>query len=368
MVGLSVQAVLKRIGQANVPSRADIETVLRLTDEADVQVLLDIADGIRRQSFGDGVLLRGIIEFSNYCRNTCVYCGLHRANTQLGRYRLSDRDILAAAEEIYTAGIKTIVLQSGEEERLDPRWLKGIIEQIKSRFDVAVTLSVGEHPKEAYAMWRQAGADRYLIKIETTDPKLYESLHPGMSFENRLRCLEDLKALGYQTGTGNLVGLPGQTVETLARDIEFFAKGNFDMLSVSPFIPHDQTPLAGAPVGDLMMTLKTIALARIVGAEAHMPASTAIGSLNGRDERPLALKAGANVIMPNFTPKRFKSLYEIYPGKAGRDTLPGQSMIVVENMVTALGRFIDLSRGDSLKARRSVVLAGAQVTGDSAKY
>lgn len=367
MSGSSIQAVLERIRQAKVPSRCDVESVLGVTDEGDVRRLFETADDVRRQGVGNGVLLRGIIEFSNYCRGTCLYCGLNGANVQLGRYRLSDAEILAAAEEIHAAGIKTIVLQSGEEADLDPRWLKGIIDRIKSRFDVAITLSVGEHPREAYAMWRRAGADRYLIKIETSDPELYASLHPGMSFENRLRCLEDLEALGYQTGTGNLIGLPGQTVQTIAGDIEFFARGHFDMLSVSPFIPHDQTPLAEAPTGDLMMTLKTIALTRIVGKNTHLPASTAIGSLGGRDERPRALAAGANVVMPNFTPKRFKSLYDIYPGKARSDTLPEQRVMLVEKMVTALGRFVDLSRGDSLKARRSAVLAGTQVIEDSAK-
>lgn len=359
------QTVLERIRRAEVPSRGDIETALRFKDERDMDLLLNLADSVRREHLGDGVLLRGIVEFSSHCRNTCLYCGLNRTNAKLRRYRMSDREVLAAAEEICDAGIKTIVLQSGEEENLDAGWLRQIIEDIKSRFDVAVTLSLGERPRDEYAMWRQAGADRYLLKIETSDSKLYGKLHPGMHFENRIRCLKDLVTLGYQTGSGNLVGLPGQTVRTLADDVLFFAKGRFDMISVSPFIPHGQTPLAGASPGDLTMTLKMIALARIVSRNAHMPASTAIGSLNGRDERPRALAAGANVVMPNFTPARFKSLYEIYPGKAGGDTLPGQNVMLVRQMVATLGRFVDLSRGDSLKARRSVALAGAEVIGDS---
>jgi biotin synthase len=186
--------------------------------------------------------------------------------------------------------------------------------------------------------------------METTNRRLYRALHPGMSFDNRRRCLQDLAELGYQVGSGNLVGLPGQTVEILAGDVVFFKQGDFDMISVGPLIPHPQTNLADAPTGDLKMTLKVMALARIVSRNAHIPANTAIGSLHGRDERPKALAAGANVIMPNFTPKPVKSLYDIYPGKLGRDLSARQSVASVERMVAAAGRWIDRSRGDSLKA------------------
>ena len=358
MVSSSLQPILELIRRADVPSRVDIEAVLCVDDDGDIRFLLDFADRIRREVFGDGVLLRGIIEFSNHCRNTCLYCGLNRANLSLHRYRLTGREILAAAEEICAAGVKTIVLQSGEEDDLDARWFAQVIQEVKSRFDVAITLSLGERPEAEYALWRQAGADRYLLKIETSNPELYEDLHPGMCFGNRIRCLKDLARLGYQTGSGDLVGLPGQTVETLAGDIQFLVEGDFDMISVSPFIPHAQTPLADVPAGDLTMTLKMIALARIVSPNAHMPASTAIGSLNGRDERPQALAAGTNVIMPNFTPERFKRLYEIYPGKVGHDMGSKQCVMFAEKMIAASGRLVDFSRGDSLKAGRSVALAG----------
>jgi len=354
------QALLEKVFAAAMPQRRDVEAILRFEDDRHVAQLLDFADRVRRQYVGDGVLLRGIIEFSNICRNTCAYCGLHRGNKQLRRYRLSDSEILAAAERIGEAGIKTVVLQSGEEDDLDADWLKQIIETIKVRFGAAVTLSVGERSRDEYALWKQAGADRYLLKIETNDRPLYQRLHPGMSFENRTRCLQDLAELGYQTGSGDLVGLPGQSIECLAEDILFFKTGNFDMLSVSPFIPHAQTPLAEAPTGDLQMTLKMIALARIVSRDAHIPASTAIGSLHGCDERPKALAAGANVVMPNFTPQRFKSLYEIYPDKAGCDASPRENVLAVQRMVTMMGRHVDLARGDSLKPRFSVAPAGVR--------
>jgi len=343
------QAILERLVAAEIPERQDIEAMLRLDDPGRTRALLECADRVRHRFVGDGVLLRGIIEFSSFCRNACAYCGLSRTNTALARYRLTDEEILAAAENIWQAGIKTIVLQSGEEDNLDADWLKQIIAEIKARFDVAITLSVGERCRREYALWKQAGADRYLLKMETLDAALYQDLHPGMSFANRMRCLRDLAELGYQTGTGNLVGLKGQTVESLAEDILFFRKGDFDMLSVSPFIPHAQTPLAAEPVGDLALTLKVTALTRIVSRNAHIPATTAIGSLAGRDERPQALQAGANVLMPNFTPAPYRRQYEIYPDKRCVSENAGACPTCMAGMVAGLGRWIDYGRGDSLK-------------------
>lgn len=349
MARSGIETVLERIGSAPTPDRADLIRILRIADPVEMASLTGFADAVRRRSVGDGVLLRGIIEFSNVCRNTCQYCGLNRRNTRLARYRLTRDQILEAVRNICEAGIKTIVLQSGEEDNLDAVWLREVIAAIRSSLDAAITLCVGERSRQEYQMWKEAGADRYLLKIETSDPALYGALHPGMSFENRIRCLEDLAALGYQVGSGNLVGLKGQTVESLAGDLEFFKRGGFDMISVSPFIPHSQTPLAGEPAGDLETTVKVIALTRILCPTAHIPASTAIGSLHGRDERPRALAAGANVIMPNFTPGDVRRLYDIYPGKAGCDLTPQRSVAAVEKMVTAMGRRVDYARGDALR-------------------
>ncbi len=349
-----MQVVLERIYAAEMPEPADIEEVLLATDPDEIGLLFAFADRVRREYVGDGVLLRGIIEFSNVCRNACMYCGLNRGNDRLQRYRLSREQILAAAGDIRQTGIKTVVLQSGEEDNLDSGWLCRVIEEIKSRFDMAVTLSVGERRRQEYNEWKQAGADRYLLKIETSDPSLYRELHPGMSFENRIKCLQDLAGLGYQTGSGNLVGLKGQNLRSLADDVRFFKQGNFDMISVSPFIPHPHTPLADEPAGDLTMTLKMTALARIVSRNAHIPATTAIGSLNGRDERPKALAVGANVLMPNFTPAPYRRYYEIYPNKRCVSEEVGACAGCMEQLVAATGRQVDYGRGDSLK--RSVKL------------
>ena len=344
-----IQTILERIRAAEVPDRTDIEAILRITEPTELDLLLDLADAVRREFVGDGVLLRGIIEFSNVCRNICAYCGLNRHNTGLRRYRLTRDEILAAVANIGAAGIKTVVLQSGEEDHLDADWLSEVIAGIRSSLDIAVTLCVGERSRAEYQAWRQAGADRYLLKIETSDALLYRDLHPGMSFENRIRCLRDLGELGYQVGSGNLVGLKGQTLASLAGDIQFFARGDFDMVSVSPFLPHPNTPLAQEPAGDLTMTLKMIALTRIVTRSAHLPASTAIGSLNGRDERPRALAAGANVLMPNFTPAPYRRYYEIYPNKRCVSEEAGICSGCLERMTAAVGRWVDYSRGDSLK-------------------
>jgi biotin synthase len=344
-----MQTVLERIYAAEMPEQADIEAVLRMADPDALGLLFDFADGVRRQFVGDGVLLRGIVEFSNVCRNMCEYCGLNRGNRRLQQYRLTREEILAAAENVRAAGIKTVVLQSGEEDNLDADWLREIVTLIKSSLDVAVTLCVVVRSREEYQAWRKAGADRYLLKIETSDPGLYGQLHPGMSFENRRRCLQDLVELGYQTGSGNLVGLRGQTLGHLAGDVRFFKQGNFDMISVSPFIPHPQTPLAAEPAGDLLLTLKMTALARIVSRSAHIPATTAIGSLHGRDERPKALAAGANVLMPNFTPAPYRRHYEVYPNKRCVNEDAGICPACMERMAAGIGRWVDYSRGDSLK-------------------
>ncbi|MBN1360873.1 MAG: [FeFe] hydrogenase H-cluster radical SAM maturase HydE [Sedimentisphaerales bacterium] len=352
MAQTPIRTPLERICKAETPARADVEDVLRREDERDCAELFAFADQVRRQYMGDGILLRGIVEFSNHCRNTCLYCGLHRNNHKLERYHLTAGQVLDSVSLIASQNIKTVVLQSGEDDDLDAGWLADLIAEVKSRHDLAVTLSVGEWPTEVYRMWRQAGADRYLLKIETSDPGLYAAHHPGMSFENRLRCLDDLEALGYQVGSGCLVGLRGQTAASLAGDIEFLAKRDFDMIGIGTFIPHPMTELGAQAVGNVRMTLKVLALTRIVTRDSHLPATTALGSIGPGDGRIPALQVGANVLMPSFTPLPYRRLYDIYPGKRCVTESPGSCAGCLESMVTGIGRFLDYSRGDSLKGRR----------------
>ena len=352
MPGPSLHNRLTRIYDAEMPARADIEAVLRIDDTEKVRELFDFADRVRAEWVGDGILLRGIVEFSNHCRNRCLYCGLHRNNRKLERYRLTAEQVFESVSLLASQNIKTVVLQAGEDDDLDIGWFAEVIAEIKSRYDLAVTLSVGEWPTEAYRLWRQAGADRYLLKIETSDPELYARHHPGMSFENRQRCLDDLKTLGYQVGSGCLVGLKGQTVASLAEDIRFFRKRDFDMIGIGTFIPHPKTELREQAIGNVSLTLKVLAPTRIVTKNAHLPATTALGSIGSGDGRIPALQAGANVLMPSFTPVPYRRLYEIYPGKRCVSEPPGFCRGCLESMAVAIGRSLDDSRGDSLKAAR----------------
>jgi biotin synthase len=343
-----VRSLLRDVAAGTLPDAESLERLLAL-EAGEAAELFRLADGVRRDHMGDGILLRGIVEFSNFCRNRCRYCGLNVQNGKLPRYRMTQDEILRGAAQIAAAGVATVVLQSGEEDGLDPEWLAGIIRQIKTRCGLVVTLSVGERAREEYRLWRAAGADRYLLKIETTDRALYASLHPGMNLDNRLRCLADLRALGYQVGSGIIVGLPGQTLASIAADIQFFREHDFDMIGIGPFIPHAATPLSGATAGNAQLTLTTVALTRIVTRNAHLPATTALGSLGKSDLRLEALKAGANVLMPNFTPQPYRKLYEIYPGKRCVSEPVGACAFCMEAMAASIGRTIDRSRGDSLK-------------------
>ncbi len=344
-----LQSVLDKVFAADMPDRDDIEYLLALHDPEDLQGLFDCADEVRAEYCGDGILMRALVEFSNHCRNACLYCGLNRQNAHLERYRLTAEQIMDAVSCIAENGIRTVVLQSGEDEMLDVSWMCEIIRRIKSSFDVAITLSLGERTTDEYRAWKDAGADRYLLKIETTDRTLYRSLHPGMSFENRLSCLGALKTLGYQVGCGNLVGLRRQTLRSLAQDILFFKKHDFDMIGVGLFIPHEATPLWNDPPGDLNLTLKVLAVTRIVTKNAHLPATTAVGSVGEYDARITALQAGANVIMPNFTPQPYKKLYEIYPGKRCIEEAASKCVGCIGAALKGINRSISDSRGDSLK-------------------
>ena len=347
----NLQSVLDRVCDGRIPTRSDVEFLLAQGDRDSTRRIMHAADEIRSRYVGDGIVLRGIVEFSNDCQNTCAYCGLNIFNSTLARYRMTKEQILESVHKIAEAGIQTVVLQSGEDHELDPLWLAQVIEEIKGAFDMAVTLSVGEWDTKEYRLLRQAGADRYLLKIETTNPGLYHRWHPGMSFENRLSCLSSLKSLGFQTGSGSIVGLKNQTCADLAQDILYFKKEDFDMLGIGPFIPHPHTPLADEPPGDLELSLRMLSLTRILTKETHLPATHAIGVAGNSAAVRSALAAGANVVMLNFTPPRLNTLYEIYPGRERSARSPHQIVRDLENIADRCGRYISLSRGDSLKNR-----------------
>ena len=314
-----------------------------LSDDSKNDWLFNEADRIRRENVGNEIHLRALIEFSNICKRQCLYCGLRSPNKEIERYRLSKEEILVSAKKAVELGYRTIVLQSGEDDNYYSDKICDIIRSIKE-FDVAVTLSIGEKTFDEYKAYREAGADRYLIRIETTDKKLYEKMHPNASFENRIRCLEDLKTLNYEVGTGCLVGLPNQTIESLADDILFFKEIDADMIGIGPFIPHAQTPLKDEKQGDLWLALKVMALTRINLPTINIPATTAMETLFP-DGRIIALLSGANVVMPNVSAIDCRKKYEIYPNKAGINDNELEVRKLLEEKFAKIGRTISKEKG-----------------------
>ncbi|HHY46436.1 MAG TPA: [FeFe] hydrogenase H-cluster radical SAM maturase HydE [Firmicutes bacterium] len=336
------------------PGEIDRETILSLM-EGSVNIvardaLFQAADELRHRYMGDEVHLRGIIEFSNNCVRNCHYCGLRAANTGLPRYRMSSDEIVATAERAARLGFGTVVLQSGEDPVWDAPALAEVVHKIKRRTGLAITLSVGDRSREDYALWREAGADRYLLKHETADPELFRRLRPGTTLAGRLTALRHLRELGYQVGSGNIVGLPGQTLSSLADDVALLQELDVEMAGIGPFIPHPQTPLAAASPGAVDLTLRVLAVTRLAVPWAHLPATTALGTIDP-EGRQKALRCGANVVMPNVGPTEYRPLYQIYPGKICLSEMAEKCLSCLGRMVQTLGRTIGQGPGDSPKPR-----------------
>lgn len=322
-------------------NKSELVEILR-NDEYNNE-LFEAADRVRKQYVGDEVHLRGLIEFSNICSRNCLYCGLRAENKNVKRYRLKVEEIIDFAQKAKSYGYKTVVLQSGEDPYYSVEIMKQIITEIK-KIDMAVTISVGEKTYEEYKAYKESGADRYLIRIETTDKKLYEDMDPGMSHENRKRCLQDLKRLGFEVGSGCLVGLPGQTIESLADDILFFKEIGADMIGIGPFIPNDDTPLKDENGGDFYLSLKVMALTRLLLPDINIPATTAMETLNKKG-RIIALQSGANVVMPNVTEGEYRKLYALYPGKICVGDTPSHCRSCITGKITSIGRTVSTSYG-----------------------
>ena len=322
-------------------SRNDIIEILK--DDSNNDWLFSLADKTREEYVGDEVHLRGLIEFSNICKRLCKYCGLRCEDKFIDRYRISKENIISYAEHAVNMGYKTIVLQSGEDEYYNTDLMCEIIEGIK-KLGVALTLSIGEKTYEEYKAFKEAGADRYLIRIETTDKTLYNQMHPNMDFDNRVRCLENLGRLGYEVGTGCLVGLPNQTIESLADDILFFKEINADMVGIGPFIPHPHTPLKDSATGSFTLALKVMALTRILLKDINIPATTAMETLNPNG-RIIALQSGANVVMPNVTTTEYRAKYEIYPNKICINENPDKCKGCISAKIQSIGRIVSTSFG-----------------------
>ena len=311
-----------------------------------------LADRIRHEFVGDGIHLRAIIEFSNFCSNDCQYCGLRRSNKGLGRLRMPGGDIVALCLRAAGLGFRTVVLQSGDDHFYDREQIVEIVRKVRTETGLAITLAIGERSEEDYRAFFTAGADRYLLKHETSDRELYERLDPGLSYDRRIACLRSLKKIGYQTGSGIMVGLPGQTLESIADDILLFRELDIDMIGCGPFIPHPKTPLARFGAGSAELTYRVVALARIVTRDTHIPATTALTTLRGNRARESALCRGANVVMPNITPQPYRRGYNIYPSKGRTEAFVPALLERLQKTALKLGRFIAADPGHRVKERR----------------
>lgn len=305
------------------------------------------AFALRKQVYGTDVYIRGLIEIGNICRNDCYYCGIRRSNTACDRYRLTEAQILDCAREGYALGFRTFVMQGGEDGAFGVDPICRTIRRIKRKFpDCAVTLSLGEFPREAYEAMFSAGADRYLLRHETADRTHYEKLHPAeMSFENRMRCLHDLKEIGFQTGCGFMVGSPFQTPETLAEDLKFIETFRPAMCGIGPFIPQKDTPFGDRPAGTAEQTVYLLSLLRLMQPKLLLPATTALGTILP-DGRERGLAAGANVVMPNLSPLSVRKKYALYDGKLCTGEEAAQCIGCLSRRVQSVGANIVIDRGD----------------------
>ncbi|WP_294614088.1 [FeFe] hydrogenase H-cluster radical SAM maturase HydE [uncultured Bacteroides sp.] len=321
---------------------------LLLCRDADVLIYLqEQAREVTLGQFGNRVFIRGLIEISNHCRNNCYYCGIRKGNQNVARYELTQEDILDCCREGYTLGFRTFVLQGGEAPAVKDDWMVETISSIRQEFpDCAITLSLGEKSREAYERFFRAGANRYLLRHETHNEEHYRHLHPsGMSIKQRLQCLTWLKEIGYQTGTGIMVGSPGQSIDHLVEDILFIEQFHPEMIGIGPFIPHHDTPFATAPPGSMEMTLKLLSIFRLMHPGVLLPSTTALATLSP-DGRERGILAGANVVMPNLSPRNQREKYTLYDNKASLGAEAAEGLQQLEEKLAAIGYRISKERGD----------------------
>ena len=329
------EIITKLVQQKNL---TDSELIALLSTDVYDNLLHTAADKVRRQIYGDEVYIRGLIEFTNYCKNNCYYCGIRCGNSVIERYRLSKQEILECCKEGYALGFRTFVLQGGEDPFYTDNMICDIVHEIRTTYpDCAITLSFGEKSKESYLSYFQSGANRYLLRHETANNNHYQKLHPNsMSLENRKQCLFNLKEIGYQVGSGFMVGSPFQTLENIVKDLRFLQDLQPDMIGIGPYLAHEQTPFAEYENGSMLLTLRLISILRLLFPHALIPATTALGTID-QNGRELGLKAGANVVMPNLSPVKFRKLYELYNHKICTGEEAAQCRGCLERRVKSAG-------------------------------
>jgi biotin synthase len=306
--------ILKKIENGDDLEKGEIAYLLKTDSPKEIEVIFATADRIRKEMVGDVVEIRGAIEFSNYCCKSCSYCGINATNSSAARYRMSEEEILRVVHSLHEEGIKTVILQSGEDSLWPTERIVRLIRVIKERTGMRITLSVGEKTKAEYEELKANGADNFLLKIETTNKKIFEEVHPDDDYDRRIQCSKWLKELGYINGSGNIIGLPGQKPEDIANDIMFFKEMGINMIGIGPFIPARGTPLEHLPHGNIELTVRTVAVTRIVCKKVYIPSTTALASLD-KDAQVWALNAGANTIMLISTPEIYRGSYRIYDNK-----------------------------------------------------
>ena len=338
---------IRRLEQdRDLPDRDLLDLIVMQDAEAEA-LLAQRAAAVRQQVYGRDVFIRGLIEFTNYCRNDCFYCGIRRSNACAQRYRLTREEILACCRTGYGLGFRTFVLQGGEDPFFTTERLAELVRAIKRAYpDCAVTLSVGEKDRATYQAWFDAGADRYLLRHETADEGLYRRLHPEeLSLQNRMRCLRDLKDIGYQVGCGFMVGAPFQTPEMLLKDLRFLQAFQPHMVGIGPVIPHRDTPFRDCPPGTAQMTLRLLAIIRLMLPHVLLPATTALGTVQS-DGRQRGMGYGANVVMPNLSPLSVRKKYALYDNKISTGEEAAESVALLKQSMAAAGYRVVTARGD----------------------
>lgn len=339
-----IDDIVKKLEKDKILSDSEFIELFECKKDA---YLFECADRIRRSVYSDEVYIRGLIEITNYCKNNCYYCGIRCGNTKAVRYRLSKKQIIEACDEGYSLGFRTFVLQGGEDPYYDDKTVCDIVYSIKEKYpDCAVTLSIGEKPYDSYKAFRDAGADRYLLRHETATDEHYSKLHPsGMLLSERKKCLYNLKELGFQVGAGFMVGSPYQTKENIVADLRFLKELQPDMIGIGPFLSHKDTPFAAYPNGSFELTLKLVSILRIMFPYALIPSTTALGTIHP-EGREMGLKAGANVVMPNLSPLSVRKLYMLYDNKISTDEEAAQNVESLKKKVADAGYRVVTARGD----------------------
>ena len=341
--------LLDKLERDGVLTHSEFVTLIEHRNPEIAEDLFHRARTVRHGRYGKDVYIRGLIEFTNYCKNDCLYCGIRCSNRNAQRYRLTEEEILDCCREGYDLGYRTFVLQGGEDPKFTPARIESIVRAIKGEFpDCAITLSVGEHSRETYARWRAAGADRYLLRHETADAEHYRSLHPkNLTLENRMQCLRDPKDLGYQVGCGFMVGSPGQTAAHLAKDLLFLHDFRPEMVGIGPFIPHCDTPLGGEAAGSLELTVFLLGIIRLMLPDVLLPATTALATIHP-EGREMGIRAGANVCMPNLSPRAVREKYMLYNNKISTGEEAAQSRDALAKRIENIGYRVVVDRGDHI--------------------